>query len=560
MLAGCAHPIMPSGGPKDIEPPAVISSSPENYSTNFSTNRFSVTFDEFFKLKDPRKEIFISPPVKEFPEFKIKGKTLITEFKEPLRQNSTYTIYFGNSIIDITESNPKTGFEYVFSTGPELDSLSMIGNIKDAFNEKPQKEVLVMLYLNENDTIPLDSLPLFVAPLSACKTDESGNFILNNLKDLDYKIFALQDANSNYIYDQPNERIAFSDTLVIPEYLPNLSIKNDTTNTSPDTSSVSVMETMQPKYFYELYLFDETDTLQKLVDRKAIDRSRIFLSFKLPVQELELKLLPPLDTIENWHVKEFDKNRDTLNLWLLPLPSDTLHLLLKEKRIPEDTLSFVFRELPEESKKQKKNVDKSKLTLSTNTRAGFLEFPDDLELLFSKPLKTDSLESIILIENKDTLSLAMTYIDDIQRKTRLSHDWKEKSSYTLIIPENRLTDISGEVNDSIIIKFSTKSREEYGTLYLNMTFESSHRQYIVYILDDKENKIREQVVKEPGTVEFHYLIPRLYTIKAVQDQNRNGQWDTGDYSKKIQPEKVFYFSGQLQVRANWETSEEWSLP
>ena len=176
-------------------------------------------FDEFVEIKDLNKQLIISPPMDEAPEFKIKGKTVIIEFKEGLKDSTTYNIYLGDAIVDITEGNPVKNFRYVFSTGNILDSLSIKGKLLNAFDMLPVENVSVMLYLDNNDTLPFDSVPYFVKPYYLSRTDAQGLFEFHNLIDKSFKIFALEDVNSNLIFDQVTERIAFLDSLIIPYYI-----------------------------------------------------------------------------------------------------------------------------------------------------------------------------------------------------------------------------------------------------------------------------------------------------------------------------------------------------
>src|SRR5512145_2162082 len=105
LLVRCAKQGTPSGGPKDETPPGVISENPPNRTVNFNFPKATITFDEFVSLKDPAKEIFISPPMRIKPEYKASGKKVIIEFREELKANSTYTVNFGSSIVDFTEAN-----------------------------------------------------------------------------------------------------------------------------------------------------------------------------------------------------------------------------------------------------------------------------------------------------------------------------------------------------------------------------------------------------------------------------------------------------------------------
>jgi hypothetical protein len=180
-LSRCAHPVAPTGGPTDVTPPAVVGTDPPNYTTHFQAKKIEIDFNEFIKLKDIAKEIYTSPPMINKPEFTAKGKTLVITLKEELRKDLTYVISFGSAIIDITESNPVKGFSYVFSTGAAIDSLSISGKILNAFDLKPVENILLSVYSEKMDTIPLDSMPLKIPPLSAIRSKTDGSFQLTNL-------------------------------------------------------------------------------------------------------------------------------------------------------------------------------------------------------------------------------------------------------------------------------------------------------------------------------------------------------------------------------------------
>ncbi len=220
LLVSCANPVTPSGGPKDTEPPKFVKSEPPIFSRNFDAEKIKITFNEFIQLKDINNQVIISPPMTIMPEFKLKGKSLVIDIQDELKGNTTYNIFFGSAIVDLTENNPLENFQFIFSTGDVIDSLSIDGQVYNAFDLTPVKNVNIMLYTNNNDTIVFDSLPYFVRPYYMTKTDESGNFSLKNLADQPYKIFALSDMNGNMIYDQPSELIGFINDTIVPIYIP----------------------------------------------------------------------------------------------------------------------------------------------------------------------------------------------------------------------------------------------------------------------------------------------------------------------------------------------------
>ncbi|NJK86151.1 MAG: hypothetical protein HC906_09450 [Bacteroidales bacterium] len=207
----CARIGSPTGGPKDVDPPRILMSEPENYSTGFKGKELEITFDEYIQIKGIDKELFISPPLSEKPVTKIRNKTLVVDLNNELIENTTYTLNFGKAIADNNEGNALTNYEFVFSTGDYLDSLSITGKVMNAFNLTPPKEgTFVMLYENLNDTAPLTQIPLYIS-----KTDKSGNFRMNNIKTGNYKIYSLTDENSNMFFDQQKETFAFIDSVIV---------------------------------------------------------------------------------------------------------------------------------------------------------------------------------------------------------------------------------------------------------------------------------------------------------------------------------------------------------
>jgi len=205
----CAQVVPLTGGDKAVTPPKVVSSSPENKSVNFHEKMIVIKFDEFIQLKNLSQQLIISPVMDEVPKITVKGKELIIKIESDLEENTTYNFNFGQAIVDLHESNPLPNFKYVFSTGAILDSLTYSGKVADAFDLDPVEKVNVMLYKDLEDSIPLISQPYYLA-----LTDKSGNYSLSNLAAGTYRVFALKDINYNYIFDLPQEKIAFKSSPV----------------------------------------------------------------------------------------------------------------------------------------------------------------------------------------------------------------------------------------------------------------------------------------------------------------------------------------------------------
>ena len=162
LCGACAKVVTPTGGPRDSAPPKVLKSMPDNQSVNFGEKQIHITLDEFFTLNNPQENVMISPPLKEKPTYTVKGKTLVVKFKDTLRANTTYNLVFTNCIQDYNEGNPISLFHYSFSTGPAIDSFMLEGSIQNASSLTPAEDLLVMLYRNDIDSLPLTTLPDYV--------------------------------------------------------------------------------------------------------------------------------------------------------------------------------------------------------------------------------------------------------------------------------------------------------------------------------------------------------------------------------------------------------------
>ena len=210
-LANCANRGRPSGGDKDVTPPMITKSEPENFSTNFTGREIKITFDEFIKIKNIQKHLIISPPMDPAPEIMPLGsasKTITIKITDTLDANTTYAFNFGNSIVDNNESNPYPYYRYVFSTGDYIDSLSVKGHIIDATLLKPDEYVSVMLY--EMDSTYTDSTVYKKKPKYITNTlDSTTTFSIDNIKAGNYMLIALKDENQDSKYQQRSDKIGF---------------------------------------------------------------------------------------------------------------------------------------------------------------------------------------------------------------------------------------------------------------------------------------------------------------------------------------------------------------
>jgi hypothetical protein len=549
----CAHPVTPTGGPKDITPPAVTKCVPENYSANFTEKKLVIEFNEYIVLKDAAKEIFTSPPMVKRPEYIVRGKSLVVEFKEELRENSTYVIYFGNAITDLAEGNPLKGYSYVFSTGAVIDSMLIAGSVVTAFDLKPVEGIIVSVYSAGQDTMPLDSMPKKIPPLSAIRTGADGTFRLSNLPDKDFLLFALEDLNNNFYYDLPEEKIGFLDSLVRPEWIPAL----------PDTVEQDSLEgtglaiAPEPKQRHTIYLFQETDSTQRMLSTSFTPAGSIMLAFRIPAKGLVIEPLNfPAD--RGWMMEEYSANKDTLTLWPMETGRDTFRLRILLPPAIDDTVRLL-RKKTETAPGRKKVVAPKSLEYKASARAGILEPQKEFSLAFIEPVVKSDLSNIRLIDDKDTLTITAAFTDTIHRRLLFEHKWQENRTYKLTIPDSTLTGLSGKMNGEISQTFRTKPLSDYGTMIMDYIIPAGNHDFIVELLGDKDMVIQRDTLRATSKITYTHMKPGAYRLKAISDQNGNGRWDPGNYDLKQLPEKVTYFQKEITVRSNWEIQDEWKL-
>jgi hypothetical protein len=601
ILAQCAKIGAPSGGPKDIAPPVILKSKPLNKSTNFNGKHIELTFDEFINYQGMSQELVVSPPMEENPEIRMRGKTLIIEFLDELRENTTYTLSFGETIKDLNEGNIQRNFEFVFSTGEKLDSLGVLGMALQAFDRqfpKTEDPFFVMLYENLSDSAPLLEIPDYLG-----KITPQGAFLINNVKPGTYRLFALQDMNRSYKYDVPEEMIGFIDTTLLldpgmfeyrpPDTIPEpdsvltdsleIDLQDSLDLDLKDTVVVEVSDSLMlaelGKYsvYIDIFLFLEDNKPQYLADYARSVRRKLSLYFN---RELSGRVhLEPynFEADEDWYLLEEHIMKDTLDYWLrdsLVYKIDSLKFLAEypatdslKQIIPfYDTLQFTYREPPKTARKKRRQeaeeVSEEKITLSPSVSSSQ---PQDtyrpIVIEIQHPVFSTDQTRISFTREEDTLRVPVPYSleKDSSRMRRylMKVDWESEMRYFLEIYPGAFTDIYGLTHDTLSINFRTRSLEWYGKILLNLTGVDGPK--IIQVLDKDEKIVRAVKATENGLFEFPFLEPIGFTLKVVHDDNGNGKWDTGNYLEGMQPESVTYHPGTISIRSNFDMEINWNL-
>jgi hypothetical protein len=524
LAASCAKVVSPSGGPKDTDPPVAVSIDPPDKTIRFQEKEISIAFNEMIQLKN-RDQILISPSPAEQPEIRVKGKKISVSFQGSLKANTTYTVNFGNAVADVNEGNEIPGFQYVFSTGDKIDSSELSGEVVTANYLSPAKNHLVMIYADTgNDSLPLKNKPDYFS-----RTNEKGTFSIPNIPERKYKVFALRDANANFIFDQPNESVAFIDSAVSPE-----------------------------KKAFMLHSFEEEPRMQNIIQFTNMSQDKYLLVFKKPVQRIYTQVLNASGNKRSFDIKEYSSQRDSVVWWYTGIGEDTLHAIIVDKINQfSDTVSILVKK-SDEKKSSSRRLPKltAGIVLSKIQKTDYFK---PAQIIFSEPVVSVSSGDISLASDSTPVPFVITPSDSSMRKFSLEVRWKENAKYRLLMPKGCLTGISHAINDSLTIDFSTSEESQYGSLTTSIQGIEKNKAHLLQLLDENDHVIENLAMSGDTTHPFRHMMPGKYRLRIIRDSNGNGKWDTGNYLKKIQPEKVFMHPDIHQIRANWDIELKWNL-
>jgi hypothetical protein len=555
LMIRCANVVTPSGGPKDDKSPVVLEASPENNSTDFNGKTIHLTFDEFVTLNNPSNNVMISPPMNKKPTYRTSGKTLIIRFEEPLKPNTTYSINFGDAVKDLHEGNVFKGYTFNFSTGNIIDSLSLKGKVISASSLTPMEGFVIGLYSNDNETITIDSMPYKLKPEYITTTDKKGDFEFSGLADKDYLVFALKDNNSNLIYDLPNEEIAFYQDLVKPYYIENQIVKvaaNDTLNNDSIVAADSIFEIKKPDYpSYTLYSFVQEDSVQKIFKKELVEEGLLRFVFRYPADNVEIKVLEELpDTFNILPV--YSARKDTI-LWYFTPCKDSLWISINDGVNISDTTHYSLKPRKSVSKRRRNQEEETvkRLVIKNNLKGNKLKPEQPLVFTFNEP--------IVKVNQPD--SMHFEKLDEFGLKYQIINNLKTENKYQITIPDSVFFGISGVSNDSIKLNFSVQEESAFGNIYITAEVPENIPQVIIELTTDNGKTIDKQIITGTQELSFEYLDPGKYKLKAILDLDRNGVWSPGNFNKKLQPEKIIFYNGTLEVRANWDIDldEPWKI-
>ena len=593
LLSACARMGNPDGGWYDEQPPRVVGSMPKEQSIGIGNKKITIFFDEYIKLDNPSEKVVISPPQLEQADIRTQGKRITVELKDSLKPNTTYTVDFSDAISDNNEGNPMGNYTFTFSTGDHIDTLEVGGTVLEAENLEPIKGILVGLYDigdGSSDFSATDTL-LRSAPMQrVSRTDSRGRFHVKGVAPGHYRVFALQDADANYVWNAKSEKVAFLHTVVVPTSKPD--VRQDTLW----RDSLHIADIVQTGYTHFLpddlvlraFTEKQTDRYYIKSERTEANNFKIYFSYgheKLPrIRPLDFDststiIVEPTvnqDTITYWLADTALVNRDTLTVEMNYFANDTTGVL----REHTDTLTLLSKQpYSRRLKQQQEAFEKWQKQQERRRKRGqpvqeSMPAPDlkmeymvpsaldpDHNLTFKSPtplVKADT-AAIHLYQKIDTLWYRAHYLfgekPGYPRNYQLISEWQPGSEYSLEIDSAAFVDIYGTASRAYKQGFKVRSTDEYATVVITLSGMNG-KNAVVEILSQNDKPVKKTTA-EGGVATFYYVKPGTYYMRMFVDENNNGLWDTGSYTELRQPEPCYYYPGKLECRAKWDLRQTW---
>lgn len=586
ILYSCARMGSPDGGWYDETPPKVVGANPADGGVNVKDKNIVISFDEYIKIDNPNENVVVSPPQQEAPEIKTEGKNIRVKLIDSLKPNTTYTVDFSSAISDNNEGNPLGNYTYTFSTGQHIDTLQVSGHVLNAQNLEPIKGILVGLYSDLADSA-FQKKPM----LRVARTDSRGHFTIKGVAAGTYRIYALQDVDGNYTYNQPAEMVAFQKQTITPGFKPDT--RQDTI--WKDSLRIANIKPVAYTHFLPddicLLAFNGVVKNRYFVknERNEADHFTLFYTYG-DEQPPQLKGLnfnehnaflvqstAKHDTITYWIKDSALINQDTLRVQLTHQITDTLGVL----RWQTDTIELLSKQpvakrmkeaaqkqeewLKEQNKRKKRGepydsiMPKPEMNIKINP-SGNMNPDDNVVFTSEKPFQlADTTKIHLYIHNtKDSLwHKAKWQLDSIDQMTyRLRAEWQPGMEYSLECDSTAFADIYGRFSKKIKQGIRIGATDSYATVTISLEGMDGHHA-IVQLLDRQGNVVK-QTLTDRGVAEFFYIKEGSYYLMMIDDLNNNGIWDTGDYDRQLEPEPVYYYNTAIDCKAKWDVTRTWA--
>ncbi|WP_114777673.1 Ig-like domain-containing protein [Botryobacter ruber] len=520
ILGACASVSSPEGGPKDETNPSLVSSTPTQGELNVKTQVITLDFDEEVQPNKLNSELLITPNVDNKFTVLSKRERLQLTFEKPLEENTTYTLNFREGVQDITEKNPAKDLRLTFSTGNYIDSSRVSGKVMQLLTQTPEKEAIVALY-PITDTLNIRKNP----PYYQAMTNEAGEFSFENIKEGEYRLFALIDKNKNSYYDNESERIGY---------------KENPISVTPTTDSV-LLQTVR------------IDTKKPLPPRREQFQDRVLLTYNEGLTSIKgTPVENPKDSIlykmqeDGKIVHIFAGNGFTGGRAVFSVADSAGNQSV-------DSLTVAF----EGKRSQLIRGAAFKVAGGKGGTTATYRKGQPVTIEMQTPVKVTGPEPIALLADS-------VVVQNIKYPEQITLD-KTATELTFTLPatNNKINQLIVKLDSTAIVpvqgaplqlpNLTIIKAEEKGTGSVKGAVVSDYKSYFIQLLNSEGQLLKE--VQNQKTFHFRNLEPGAYAIRVLVDEDNNGKWRSGDPKLRQEPEKVYMYPKPIEIRANWDLDD-----
>ncbi len=523
LVMGCAQVSSPAGGPLDEIAPQVLEMTPPNGSSDLQLESLTLRFDEYVVSRNAVSQMLISPPIAGTPQFKTKGKEVHVLFESDwFEAETTYVLNFGDALVDLHESNPAEALFFAFSTGSELDTLTLNGQVVDQLSGGGVGGLRTLFF---KDSTPWDSIWGGERPVAVAITDEEGFFQGSFLAAGLYKALAVDDVNRDYRWN-PGESLAFSNVSVAAGerwaapwlFAPTAPPMSSAYIASASVDSSGFMRVLAPK--------NEEDMEEEwsvLMDDKALD----ILWFRTG------------DSVKLWTPKpQFLES--PLAVWTWTDGADSLQARLTRSRMGS-ALNMTPQWPAKTDVRSERTWEFGRVLRSVDPA------------LWS--LRVDTI-NLPLLPGDVTLSESSTGGHSVE--IRIEEISGQKYQLT-ILPGGVTSREGASVQDTLMWKWQTWPEDHFGSFTLDVS-DLPGPGWLQCSPKGKPTAELSRIRCESDTiVGWPKLHPGQYEVGFELDANNDSIWQAMDPLRQQTPEAYFYLSKALDVRSNWEMEWTWSL-
>ena len=540
LVSGCASEAPPPGGPKDTTPPRIVKTTPENGAINVAKNTaITLNFSEYLNNRSVEPAIFISPYIDK-TEYKVgvHRKTVTITFINPLKDSTTYILTLGTGVTDLRGNALNESYHLAFSTGQKINEGTMSGKI---FRQGLPKGNVSLLAFHKNASVP-DSL-LTRRPDYLSNPDKQGIFHFDNMIPGEYLFMALQDKNSNYIYD-PGEW-----TGIAPKIYWAVT----------DTLLHHALQMQMAQY--------PADSLV-LTSVEQKNRHQLIAGLNRP----------PLEQPDSTHFLFVNSIGDTLypqGVSLADKPGT--YLVEHYNTVPDSPYTFIMRGVYDDHGipfAQNRNLRDINIVTDVDSlpfskpailfRDSTRNVPEDAEftIQFQRAVRSIPAQKILKVTGIDTGKFNLAWKDDRTLSVIPDSLWPPNQWVHWTLVDSLIRDYRDSTYSDSITSGSFLIESEGGSGSISGTVKApakwNNPQIKVEALQQKNSKSPVLHFQTSVDQQRHFRLNRLpegtYGLRAYYDSDSSGTYSYGRPRPFVPAEYFSIFPDSVEVRARWESS------